>query len=315
LVWLSWGGGPFRSGVLKERAIRVDVRVMTTLCVGSPLALLPPRRLGALLQQTRTNAGWTPADVVAAIRGRLNVHELAAVEAGEQFADDNLVRLLAALYGVALEAIVPQRAKLVIDPDEGVLQIGARRVLLAPTATPREVLMRYLALVYTMRGIKPGRFLVPRVADLEVLGTYLDRTPDGLRRDLEDLMASAREELTGTSSTLRARAVLPGVGLLVGLSAVGALLLIGGGDDALPAAGRTVPVTSVAPRGASATTVIGDAVTFDHGPGTVAIGDGLAFSRGPATSAVIADAVTFQRETVLPGGPGQPDRRIVLIVP
>jgi hypothetical protein len=273
---------------------------MTTLCVGSPLALLPPRRLGALLQQTRTAAGWTPDDVVGAMRGRLDVNELAAVEAGEQFADDNLVRLLAALYGVALEAIVPQRARLVIDPDEGVLHVGSRRVLLGPTVTPREVLVRYLALVYTMRGIKPGRFLVPRAADLDVLGTYLDRDPDSLRRELEDLMASSRDELTGQSSTLRARAVLPGVGLMVGLSAIGALLLIGGGDDAPPTANRTVPMTSVAPRAASATTMIGDAVTFH---------------RDPATSAVIGDAVMFQRNTVLPGGPGQADRRIMLVVP
>lgn len=226
--------------ILKAPRCGVDVGAMTTVCAGEAHVLLPPRRLGALLQRTRIQAGWSVDDVVAALRGRVEGAALAAIEAGERFADDRLVRMLAALYGVTVEALVPQRARLVIDPDEGVLRTGRHEAALGADRAPRDVLVRYLAFVYAMRGFKPGRFLVPRADDLEVLGAYLQRSPDEVRRELEDLMANARDEVADLSSSFRSRAVLPGVGFLVGLSAVGALLLVAGPDEAGVHAGATV---------------------------------------------------------------------------
>ena len=217
---------------LKATVRETDDKSMTTLSAAQPIGLLPPRGLGTLLRNSRLAAHLTPDDVSAALGHRLSSQEVAAHEQGTVVLADDDVRLLASLYGLRLDAIWPQRARLVIDRSEGVLSLGPHTERISENFNAEEVLIRYLALVYLLRGLKPGRFLVPRADDLIVLGDVLETTTNGVRRDLEGLMSGARTEIAGTSRLFGRRLAAPGLGLLVALTSASALLFMPSGPRA-----------------------------------------------------------------------------------
>ena len=69
-----------------------------------------------------------------------------------------------------------------IDLDEGVSASGTRRSSLGgDTVQEREVLGQYLAMVYTIRDLRPGLTVPLRTPDLEVLSTALPVRPKGSR--------------------------------------------------------------------------------------------------------------------------------------
>ena len=200
----------------------------------------------------RRRAGLRPGDALAALGNRVSVVQIEAHERGELWLDDQDVRILVSLYGLQLDALVPQRVRLVIDREEGMIGIGTARHPISPTMGDDEILIRYLALVYLLRDVKPGRFFVPRTNDLFLLGEALERSPDVVRRELEGHMSGSKDGIDTTSKSVLQRLSAPGLGLLVGLTSIGALLL-------MPTGG-----TRDQGGGASSTGRIGTAIVYER---------------------------------------------------
>ncbi|MCB0995773.1 MAG: hypothetical protein KDB21_11815 [Acidimicrobiales bacterium] len=206
----------------------------------SALTLVPPRRLGVLLLEQRLHDGASLDDLAARSGGRYRVSDLLDVEQGRARIDDADLTDLAALYGVDASTVVPARTELVVDLDE--LHIGFDDALhaLPADAGVDAVLDRYLSLLHLLRGTRPGTRLPLRDADLATLASTLEHSVVELERRLVALM------LVGGAhqySDLRHRLAVPAAGLLVGLTTVGALVLI---PAPRPNRATLMPVTTTA---------------------------------------------------------------------
>lgn len=195
---------------------------MALVTADTDLGLIPPRRLGALLEQARTDANWGYLEVSVASGGRFSPTELRAIEAGKSHLDDERVRTLTELYGIELERLIPQRSLLVIDRDERSQESADD----ARNETDRQVLLRYLAFVYHLRSTPPGRPIVLRSRDIDVLAEFLEATPASVHEVLTRMMEHSRKDLVRVLRSVAGRPALPGLGLLVALTDAGALLLV-----------------------------------------------------------------------------------------
>jgi len=248
--------------------------------------LVPPRRLGRLLAEARLERGLTVADVAEQIGGALDEIDLLEIETGRRAIADHDLNTLSELYGVKTSSMVPGRSELVIDLDEGLISAdGTVRELTdhESDAGREEVLSKYLALVYTLRGQEPGTSIPLRLGDLDVLAEVFDSD----RRDLEDelvaLMVARPEPVKKRFRLLRGRTVVPVVGVLVASTTMGALVLDSKDSSA---AGNDRPASEQVVDDAAAPAVpavIHDAVVqereADGTPGPVrvrVVGDGIA---------------------------------------
>jgi transcriptional regulator with XRE-family HTH domain len=235
----------------------------------SPSALLvPPVRLGRLLHDAR-EAHSESLETLARRSGLAFDEEwFARLEAGQVPLDEQLVRWVGDLYGVRAGEIVPARSQLVIDLDEGAISIGNRRSPLvgAPEAltSSDQVLGNYLALVYLLRDLPPGTPIPIREFDVAVLAQALQRDARDVRTALGRLVASNGDALAGRSASLRRRLIVPVAGILVGLTAVGGLLLVR--STSSEAQNRDVPVTQEDPTSTAREVPvdIGDAVVIER---------------------------------------------------
>lgn len=194
-------------------------------------ALIPPRRLGRILSAARAGAGLTLEDVAALSQGRFSLSTLSSIERGTWELSDEDARLLATMYRVDSTELVPPRSRLIVDLDEGFLQVDAHRSALAHAApTKDEVLARYLTMVYSMRRIEPGRAVTLRVEDLDVLGRALRVGARTLEADLEALMSRPAEMVGWRDRILHRRVLIPAAGVLVAALGVGALVLVQSSD-------------------------------------------------------------------------------------
>ena len=237
----------------------------------SPALLVPPVRLGRILHDARTAAGESIDALVTRCGYAYEGDFFRAVESGEAELDEPTVRWLAALYDMRVEHLVPQRARLVIDLNEGSVAVGHVFGQLVDTQ-PDDVLAKYLALVMELRGLAPGAALKIRDLDIDVLATALTLKPRDVQRRLHSLMRGDQEPVDGARRRLRSRVVVPMAGILVAFTAVGALLFERAVDSSDPVA--TVP-TSIAPGSgvaldppaADADVQIGDAAVLVRPPG------------------------------------------------
>lgn len=199
--------------------------------------LVPPRRFGELLVQRRAEMGRSPLEVEQLANGRFSAGDLVMFETGVVSPTDEQLRHLAVVYGLDLASITPQRAVLELDRAEGIVQIGAESERFDPREDDREILLRYLAIVYRMRSINPGSSIPSRVDDLATLALVFSTTPDAVRAALDSLMLNDRVELRRRHQELKRRVIVPGLGVLVALTSVGGLLLVrktGGTAGAMP---------------------------------------------------------------------------------
>jgi transcriptional regulator with XRE-family HTH domain len=235
-----------------------------------PVALLvPPVRLGRLLREAREAHGETVPQLVRRSGLVYDEEWFGRLEAGRVALDEPLVRWVSELYGVGAGEIVPARSQLVIDLDEGAISIGGRRSpLLGPADAPvgaDQLLGNYLALVYLLRDLPAGTPIPIREVDVAVLAQALQRSPRDVRTALGRLIAADGGELAGRSAALRHRLIVPVAGILVGLTAVGGLLLVRStGSEAQSTDG---PATEEGPA-VTARDVpvdIGDAVVIERG--------------------------------------------------
>jgi hypothetical protein len=243
------------------------------------LALVPPRRLGALLRDERVARGRTVDELAPA--SPFSGTELAAIEAGDRDLTDAELSAVLQAYGVGADELVPERAKLVIDLDEQVLSAGgAARALAGEAPTADEVLASYLSLVYTLRHATPGTRIVLRDADIDVLARALDLAQTAVSERLHVLMAEPGGEVQRRSRLLRGRVLVPLAGVVVAATAIGALVLVQGDD---PQTISTEPAASEGqslepafhltnPDGSTTPVYIGDGLRpEDLPPGAVAL--------------------------------------------
>jgi hypothetical protein len=268
-----------------QREDRAGILAAVTAPV--PALLVPPVRLGRLLQDARVTNGETITDVVRRSGLVYDEEWFTALESGAVALDEPLVRWVGALYGVDAGEIVPARSRLVIDLDEGAISIGSRRAPLAigavgsagagagGAAIPpfEQVLGNYLALVYLLRDLPPGTPVPMREVDVAVLAQALQREPREVRTALGRLISTDGDALAQRSAGLRHRLIVPVAGILVGLTAVGGLLLVRSsrsdaqaGDTPAVEAGPAVTAQDVPVEiGDTAAVEIGDAVVVERG--------------------------------------------------
>lgn len=166
------------------------------------------------------------------------------LERGAVAVVDHDIQAVAALYGVDLAQSVRGQAELIIDRSEGKLAIGDSRGRFAPNDDDRDIMIRYLSLVYRLRNSAPGQVLPARNGDLEVLAQVFSSTPEEVRLALEDLMLHHAPALRETHRILRRRVAIPAIGVLVALTAVGGLVLMSRSEPASPkpSAGQSVEI-------------------------------------------------------------------------
>ena len=189
------------------------------------LSLVPPHRLGRLLAEARDRQGIDLKTIEASSKGQFALSELIAIETGNWLVHDDELGRLSVLYGIAVGELVPSRSRLVIDLEEGNIRIGKDRKRFTPDASPRHVMLRYLALISALRESQHQQLSL-RDDDLYSLGTALRVGPGHVRRELIHLMSASTKEVQVLSQSFARRLAIPSLGLLVALTSVGGLLLV-----------------------------------------------------------------------------------------
>jgi transcriptional regulator with XRE-family HTH domain len=216
--------------------------------------VVPPRRLGQLLAEARQASG-TSLEVLTEELERQGVRvDLTRVEAGQVQLDESQLARVADVYGVETSSLVPSRSRLVVDLSEGVIQDERTQAAFQVAPERDETLRRYLALVYEMRKQPPGSDLSLRVEDMEVLADVFDTRANDIESDLRRLIAGEAPAIESERSWLSARVLVPAAGVLVAVTAVGALVFAQTSSDApaptpapAPQADQAVPLDQLPP--------------------------------------------------------------------
>ncbi len=210
-----------------------------TVTTKSSTPTVPPARLGLLLTQRRHQLGLSLEELAEISEGELTVDELKLAEQGHHSLDDDFVTRITKLYECNSGSVIPVRYRLIVDIDRGEIITGSSSTTL-PKTEPTEILERYLAFVYLMRGQIPGTKLNLRGEDLEVLAEALEASSEQIERRLIIMMGS--KQVKQRTYSLRKRIAVSAVGLLVGFTSMGALILT---PDTSPASAET-PITQEA---------------------------------------------------------------------
>lgn len=204
--------------------------------------LVPPQRLGALLAHARLERGYTLAEAADALGGPWSTVDLLEVETGRRPLLDPQIEQLAALYGIDTATLIPERSRLVIDLDDATMRSGEHVVdLRNGEVERREVLGRYLAMVYSMRDAHPGRAVPLRVDDLTLLESVLSVSRGQLITELERMMLDESWFVEPRVSRLRGRVFVPAIGIIVAATTAGLLLFVAADDGPAGATGGDPP--------------------------------------------------------------------------
>ena len=211
-----------------------------------PELLVPPKRLGNLLAQARAANGFSLDEASRALGGAWSSMALLEVETGRRPLLDPEVKELTSLYDIPTSTLIPARSRLTIDITEGTLAIGGETVRFEHSdAERREVLSRYLSMVYAMRDVEPGKTVPLRLPDLEVLEGVFHTGRRDLEDELRELMVDPSGSVSYRTRRLRGRLLVPLAGVLVAATTVGTLLLVSndsGASAAPTGSGDAVPV-------------------------------------------------------------------------
>jgi len=207
-----------------------------------------------LLAEARQASG-TSLEVLTEELERQGVRvDLTRVEAGQVQLDESQLARVADVYGVETSSLVPSRSRLVVDLSEGVIQDERTQAAFQVAPERDETLRRYLALVYEMRKQPPGSDLSLRVEDMEVLADVFDTRANDIESDLRRLIAGEAPAIESERSWLSARVLVPAAGVLVAVTAVGALVFAQTSSDApaptpapAPQADQAVPLDQLPP--------------------------------------------------------------------
>ena len=190
---------------------------------------VPANRLGQLLAEARLRNG-TDLQVLASAGG-FTVGELSDLEAGHRLLDDDLIQRVTDLYEIDCGPIVPQRSGLVIDLNEQ-LMYAAPHYLPLDSKSRDHVLDRYLSLVYLLRNNPPGQKVTLRDEDVDILAASLAERRELIEEQLLRAMDPGNTAVEGLFSWFKKRLWVPAAGALVGVTSVGALVLLSNSSDA-----------------------------------------------------------------------------------
>jgi transcriptional regulator with XRE-family HTH domain len=233
--------------------------------------LVPPRRLGQLLATARVQSGYSLEEATDALGSSWSPLALLEVETGHRPVVDRDLALLTTLYGIPTTNLIPARSHLLLDLDEGRLEVGDRTATLeGDSLERRDVLARYLSMVYAMRDVNPGQTVPLRLPDLEILSGVLGAPRRQVEDELHELMVRNPDLVSARTRRLKGRLLVPVLGVLVAVTAVGTLLLVNDSDAADVSSTGGAPATTVvesptAPAG-EVPTEIGDAVVQERLP-------------------------------------------------
>lgn len=179
------------------------------------------------------------------------------VERGRTEVTDVQARELLELYGVDLDGGTFGRSQLVIELDEGRVGVGPT-ALRFDESTGSVVLERYVSLLYLLRGQTPGSPIPLRDDDLDVLAEALDAPTRSIEADLRSIISD--RFTPSRTRRLGRRTRLTQLGLLVGATVTGALIIVGDPGSTAAAAAPSdttsvgVPVQLASVRQSSAST-------------------------------------------------------------
>ena len=241
--------------------------------------LVPPHRLGELLCDARLQQGLSLDAAAVELGPDWSALTLLEIETGYRTVPDQDLLILTEMYKIDTADLIPSRSHLVLEIDDRIQDRGNLTVHFVggagdETATGEggEVLTRYLAALYSMRGIEPGQVIPLRQPDLMVLSEALGRPAVQIEQELIALMLLSEEAVRTRGSRLRNRVLIPALGVVVAITAVGMLLLVSEESGAADAAqlGGQPAATSAGGAGASAGSEvpveIGDAVVQERLP-------------------------------------------------
>jgi len=208
--------------------------------------------------------GFSLEEAASRMGGRLSSVALLEIETGHRRVNDRDLSALAELYQIETAELVPSRSELIIDLSEGTISAGhgRARVTVVPDAEDREeILSRYLSLVYSMRRTPPGTAIPLRNDDMAVLSDALGVPSVQVADELRSMMVPAAADVENRFRRLRGRVLVPAVGVLVAMTAVGALVLVPQAGTAPAAGASDAPVVAEGPA-----PQILDAVVQERGP-------------------------------------------------
>lgn len=191
--------------------------------VVAEVSLVPPARLASLLSTTRSEAGLDLVALAQRSNGAFSPTDLEAFERGRRPLDELTIATLADLYQLDAGPIVPGRNELVLDLVDQNMSVGEWWTSFDSPLVD-DVLERYVALVHLMRGHAGTQAITLRTGDLEVLSQSLAEPPSSIRVRIEKLLESQR--LPSRRSVLQSMTAVAGAGILVGVTVVGAVVLV-----------------------------------------------------------------------------------------
>lgn len=198
------------------------------------------------LQEARARAGL-PLEA-AATAASLDRALLDDLERGRRRPRPAELQRLSAAYGVDLSDVLPPRRPVEYDRGTGLLVLDGVRQRRVKEAAGEGVHVAYLALLYAVRGARPGQQVQLRASDVEALRAVVGDDPDHVEQRLVELMGSSREEASLLRRLLvRHRPRTASAGVVAGLSLAAVVGLNAVADGA---AGADSPVVADAGTGA-----------------------------------------------------------------
>ncbi len=198
-----------------------------------PELLVPPKRLGNMLAQTRLANGYSLEEAARSLGGEWTPMGLLEAETGRRPLTDVEVKELTDFYDIPTATLIPERSRLVLDLEEGLLAVGGESVRLEPSAVQRrDVLARYLSMVYAMRDVTPGQPVPLRLPDLLVLEGVFSTHRRQIEDELRELMVDRTGSVGYRARRLRGRLMVPIAGVVVAATTLGTLLMVSGPSGA-----------------------------------------------------------------------------------
>lgn len=169
--------------------------------------------------------------------------------------------------------VMAPRDTLVIDLDNRTVAAGPWSASLeAEQPGPDDILARYLALVYVMRGIDPGTEIPLRTLDVSVLARATELPSVEVEDRLVLLMQPGNRRLDAVRRVVKNKAAITAA-VAVAATAIGLLILVPGGDASpQPPGGPEAP-------GPAPVSTANDGVEFAPHPIEPEIGEGLTIER------------------------------------
>ena len=165
---------------------------------------------------------------------------LAALEKGKIKADHRMIDALLSVYGIDLDQLIPPRRPIVVG--DTLLQhgVGTVAIPIGATASPDEVLGRYISMIIDARGSGRLDSLSLRSNDVQILAWALGTDDDVLVDRIVTLLGCSREDAVWFSLRLRSFVgPIAGVAFCIAVVAGSAMASNTSGATLQPAEGRS----------------------------------------------------------------------------